>query len=195
MELRLSKFSWLSCFSFWLFAFAFSTSSYAHSLKVFAYFEGDKVKGSVYFAGGAPAKSAKISIRNPEGETLLKLTSDDDGQFVSPSISAQHVFVVADSKDGHQESWEVIRESTESSQTGVTDQESIRSSERLISSEDLEPLKDIVAEAVAEQVGPLREELHRYQHKARMSDVIGGIGFIFGIAGVVMWVKSRRVNP
>ena len=46
-------------------------------------------------------------------------------------------------------------------------------------------------QAVARQIGPLRRELQASQQRARLSDIIGGIGLIFGIAGVVLWWRSR----
>ncbi|HEU6436377.1 MAG TPA: hypothetical protein VE028_02925 [Nitratidesulfovibrio sp.] len=54
-------------------------------------------------------------------------------------------------------------------------------------------LRRIVAEAVAEQVGPLRHSLAAMQSGGpRMADVAGGIGYIVGLAGIALWARSRR---
>uniref|UniRef100_B8DP18 Additional component NikL of nickel ECF transporter n=1 Tax=Nitratidesulfovibrio vulgaris (strain DSM 19637 / Miyazaki F) TaxID=883 RepID=B8DP18_NITV9 len=54
-------------------------------------------------------------------------------------------------------------------------------------------LRRIVAEAVAEQVAPLRHSLAAMQSGGpRMSDVAGGIGYIVGLAGIALWARSRR---
>ncbi len=54
-------------------------------------------------------------------------------------------------------------------------------------------LRCIVAEAVAEQVAPLRHSLAAMQSGGpRMADVAGGIGYIVGLAGIALWARSRR---
>ena len=54
-------------------------------------------------------------------------------------------------------------------------------------------LRRIVAEAVAEQVAPLRHSLAAMQSGGpRMSEVAGGIGYIVGLAGIALWARSRR---
>lgn len=54
-------------------------------------------------------------------------------------------------------------------------------------------LRRIVAEAVAEQVAPLRHSLAAMQSGGpRMADVAGGIGYIVGLAGIALWARSRR---
>jgi nickel transport protein len=53
-------------------------------------------------------------------------------------------------------------------------------------------LAALIEQAVARQVRPLREELLAAQGRAGLRDVLGGIGYIFGLAGVLMWWRSRR---
>jgi nickel transport protein len=52
-----------------------------------------------------------------------------------------------------------------------------------------------IESAVARQVRPLREELAEARARARMQDVIGGIGYIVGVAGLVLWWTARRRAP
>lgn len=54
-------------------------------------------------------------------------------------------------------------------------------------------LRRIVAEAVSEQIAPLRHSLAAMQSGApRMADVAGGIGFLVGLAGIALWARSRH---
>jgi hypothetical protein len=38
----------------------------------------------------------------------------------------------------------------------------------------------------------LRRQLDRYEHTLRLRDVLGGIGYIFGIMGLLFFVLGRR---
>ncbi len=51
----------------------------------------------------------------------------------------------------------------------------------------------MIERAVARQLGPLRLQLEQQQDRARLSDILGGIGIIFGLAGITMWWRSRRL--
>ncbi len=53
-------------------------------------------------------------------------------------------------------------------------------------------LRDMIAEAVASQVRPLREQLNDYQDQVRFRDIVGGIGYIFGLAGITLWLRAAR---
>jgi nickel transport protein len=215
------------CFVFFA-SLTFSSISAAHALKVFAYFEGNIVKGSVYFVGGAPAKQALVRLESEDGQPLQQLETDEQGGFISQGVSEVSVTVVADSRDGHIGKWQVTKpvdsqkaDSLRSSEKSagyslisnslnsnslntnpinhralddipvetIVLENSVLENKRGLSAEELEAL---VERAVASQVAPLREELHRYQNSARLSDILGGLGVIFGLAGAALWWKARK---
>jgi nickel transport protein len=49
-----------------------------------------------------------------------------------------------------------------------------------------------IERAVARQVRPLREELLATRDALRLQDILGGIGYIFGLAGLALWWRSRQ---
>jgi nickel transport protein len=49
-----------------------------------------------------------------------------------------------------------------------------------------------VEQAVARQIRPLREALQAHEERVRMRDILGGIGYIVGLAGLALWWSSRR---
>ena len=51
---------------------------------------------------------------------------------------------------------------------------------------------DLIAETVARQIRPLRRDIERYQHRTRVHDVLGGIGYIFGVMGLAAYFLARR---
>jgi len=55
-------------------------------------------------------------------------------------------------------------------------------------------LATLIERAVARQVRPLREELAQAQAQAQagLRDVLGGLGYIAGLAGLGLWWQQRR---
>ena len=57
---------------------------------------------------------------------------------------------------------------------------------------DVDPALTAAIElAVARQLRPLREELAAARSRASLRDVLGGIGYIIGLAGVALWWRTR----
>ena len=48
--------------------------------------------------------------------------------------------------------------------------------------------------AVARQLRPLREQLDGYENSIRVRDVMGGIGYLFGLAGLIVMLKHRKAR-
>jgi nickel transport protein len=46
--------------------------------------------------------------------------------------------------------------------------------------------------AVNRQVRPLRAQLIAAEERTRLQDILGGIGYIAGLTGLVLWWRSRR---
>jgi nickel transport protein len=61
--------------------------------------------------------------------------------------------------------------------------------------EGLDPaLEAAIERAVARQVRPLREEVAAARDAARLQDILGGIGYLFGLTGLALWWRGRRVG-
>ncbi len=172
-----------------------SPSVHAHLLKVFVYVDGDRLQGSSYFAGGAAAANARIEIIDSNSEVVAELRSDAGGEFSYPVIRHGQYRVVADTGDGHRAEWRVGAEelSIESSNRSFVETENsaqpTSSHTQAATDNQLERLLD---RAVARQLGPLRQELQQHNEQARLADIVGGVGFIFGLSGVLLWWRSRR---
>ncbi len=54
------------------------------------------------------------------------------------------------------------------------------------------PITAAVAEAVAKEIRPLREQLDQVESKIRLHDIVGGIGYIVGISGVAFYFLAMR---
>ncbi len=179
-----------------MFALVWCPPATAHLLKVFAWAEGAEIRGYAYTAGGGRASGARITVLGPDGTTLATLPPDDAGEFRYVTKDQGPHRIVADSGDGHRASWTVGAAESGAAHGGAAAppgaDAGLPDDPQATATLSDDRLAALVERAVARQVGPLRAELQAHAARARLGDVVGGIGFIFGIAGVVLWWRSRR---
>ncbi len=174
----------------------------AHKLQVFASADGARIEGSAYFGGGGAAPGAQISILDADGKTLAEPVPDAQGRFSFQAQAPVDHVVVARTGDGHKAEWRVTASelaagfpgsavpaarvpalSPGSMPTPAAVEASARPDPTLVAS---------IEQAVSRQVAPLRQELMAAQDQARLRDILGGIGYILGIAGLAAWWRARR---
>ncbi len=177
----------------------------AHKLKVFATAEGEKILGQAYFVGGAGAGGATIRITDTEGRVLAQPKPDEEGNFSYRVEQRMDYRVEADSQDGHIASW-TLQADEFSSGLPVTEAHGQPASGDLAAPEPVQPTAEAlstaaervsvqqVEAAVARQIRPLREALQAQEERVRLRDIVGGIGYIIGLAGLGLWWGGRRRN-
>ncbi len=171
----------------------------AHNLKIFAMAEGVTIRGQAYFVGGAPARGAKILITDTAGNVLARLTPDETGHFEYRIASAMDYQVVADTLDGHRVSWTLRADEFSFGlpagevQPGSDDPQGTQQpASAPARTETRGEARDKCKQAVAHQVGPLRERLLACEGQLRLRDILGGLGYIVGLAGLGLWWGGRR---
>ncbi|GEM_PF-1327498 len=174
----------------------------AHGVEMFAYAEGEAIHGSVYFVDGTPAAGAEVTVYGPDDEVRSRLEADEAGEFVHRMAQSGDFSLVAKTADGHRAAYELTGtapDDADNSASKETDGSSGEGHQGDASDRggggdalDREATRALVREAVAEEVGPLRQELHAYAHRVRVGDILGGIGVIIGLAGAVMAWRARQ---
>lgn len=174
----------------------------AHGLKVFAAATGAGIEGRVYFAGGHAARGATVQVETADGRRLATTVADADGRFsVDVRERIDHV-IIADSGDGH-----VARFTVAAATLPVSVPESLPppapvAAPATAAVASIPPsaaaagwpagLEEIVARSVAAQIAPLRAQIDAYEDRLRFRDVLGGLGYILGVAGLAAWLWARR---
>ena len=58
---------------------------------------------------------------------------------------------------------------------------------------DLKVIEQIVENTVAREIAPLKKMLAEQKHdKVSIQDILGGLGYIFGLAGIAAYYKSKK---
>ncbi|MEM5527527.1 carboxypeptidase-like regulatory domain-containing protein [Gammaproteobacteria bacterium AS21] len=171
----------------------FSAPSFAHLLKVFAYTEQGpnqsiNVNGKVYFAGGSAVPDLTIKVLASDNSTALTSTTNELGKFAF-NIADAHYQIIANSHDGHRATWEIKSSAKKSNLQQAKTTVTPANAGSQITTEQLE---NIINSALAKQIQPLSEQIIDLQEKARFSDILGAIGYIFGIFGLFIWWQHNK---
>ena len=179
-------------------------SASAHKLKLFATVEGAAIRGYAYFPGGGRARDVKVWVLDPADAKLGETRTDENGDFAfEAKVRCDHRFV-AETADGHRavflveaaELPDTLPPTPAADRPGAEPAEPTkRVEERPASGTSAPPgpqLASLVEQAVSRQVRPLREQLEAYEERRRLQDILGGIGYIVGIAGIVFYFLGAR---
>lgn len=195
----------------------------AHEMNIFVHrVEGTFIHGRVYFKGGAAAQGVAVRVTDSQGNRLGETTTDADGQFVFVAKTrCDHLFA-AELEDGHatRRPSVVRREQLpdslpESAQTGATTPQTATPRSSLEPTSFASPTSSTehassaggttsqkesphsTAEAtasIAAQLDDIRERLERMETAVRWRDLLGGIGYILGTAGIAFYLMARRAS-
>lgn len=172
---------------FFICAFVLCSTVFAHKMKVFASREGKVITGYVYFSGGGRPKHLKVEVLGSDGKTVAVIYTGPKGRFMYGLKKNDDFTFVANSGDGHKAAYTVKALAPVSSPSEKKSEESPE-----VESVNSSQLRKVVGEEVSRQLAPLREQLEGYEEKIRFRDVLGGIGFIFGIAGIYFYLLARK---
>jgi nickel transport protein len=158
------------------------------------------ILGQAYFVGGAKANGATIIISDAEGRELARLKPYQEGNFSHRVARRMDYRVVADSGDGHQASWTLRADEFSPGLPGAVAAQAPASEQAAQGNPDAARARDngqsVLGErlerAVARQIRPLREALQTHEERIRLRDILGGIGYIIGLAGLALWWSGRR---
>jgi nickel transport protein len=182
-----------------------SPTAFAHKLNMFAYVEGDQIFAEGYFTDGKKAKNSTITVFDAADKQLLQGTSDADGQFTFAIPQQSDLRITVNAGMGHQAEFVLLKDEL-SEETADTNNEpaSVLSSDNEATSSiavqtplavtnlDNDAIRAEVERAVGKAIKPLMRELSTMRAEKSLADIIGGIGFIFGLFGVAMYFKSRK---
>jgi hypothetical protein len=171
---------------------------YAHNVVGGVYAIGDQIEGEIGFSNGdMAAEGTEIKVSDTQGNLLGTVVTDSEGLFVfTAQQRIDHQFF-ANLSSGHVLELMLPADELPESLPGgnaVSNADMVQTSTPVNFSGDQVALQQMIEKAVAKQVKPLRKELAEYKEKASLQDVIGGIGYIFGLCGIGIWWRQRQLD-
>ncbi len=171
----------------------------AHKLKVFATAIGADISGYGYFAPGGRAQDSDVTVTT-DGKVVATLRTSSEGEFAFTAKSrTDHIFSV-DAGDGHVATYRIAAdELPETLGAGGVAQTPLAGTQQRPQILPLGPtpmsaaeIRAMVEQGVAHQLRPLREQIDAWQEKLWLHDILGGIGYIVGLAGLAFWLSANR---
>jgi nickel transport protein len=178
----------------------------AHRVNIFAWVEDGSVYGEASFSGGKPAVNSEVAVIDAAtGEELLTTMTDKAGNFEfelpeSAKKRGNDLEVMLKAGMGHQDDWTIRAE-----EYGAIPDEEAKSRNDSPSSrkalgvkaepekltQKLSALQESV-QSMEKRLGEISRSLAELKEAGPdLSDVLGGIGYILGLAGVAAYVRSR----
>ncbi|NLD36435.1 MAG: hypothetical protein GX654_06150 [Desulfatiglans sp.] len=174
---------------------SFSSYVYAHRVYLFAWEDGGTIYTESYFSGNKKVQDGIIRVFNMEGKELLSGKTNDAGEFSFRIPEITDLKIVLESSMGH--GAEYILKGSEISEGEKIETNNASEIVESIDTEalpDTDQLKRVIDAALDERLKPVIRELAmlREDKGQGVTEIIGGIGYIFGIMGVIAYMQSRH---
>jgi nickel transport protein len=179
--------------------------AHAHRVNIFAWVDGDTVHTQSKFGGGKMVNNGEISVFDSEGNLLLKGSTDENGEFSFNVPEKKSLRIELNAGMGHQSEWIVTAEEIGALQEVnlvVSDQPENsnnvmekKSDPLIVTGLTREDVEQAVEQAVEKKLKPIMQTLSDLRNPgARITDILGGIGYIIGLIGIGVYFKNRKKN-
>lgn len=191
MNYSLAKIIWLF---FWVTVISvqLAGSAIAHRVNVFAWADGDMVYVEGKFSGGKKIIAGKIIVTDSSGVEVLTGQTNDQGEFSFKRPQPTELKIILEAGMGHRAEWTLpvddghANHSADESQSEET-QTAVNAG---VSRAEIEA---IVEKALDKQMKPVLKMLAESRATGPgISDILGGIGYIIGLAGIAAYFHSRK---
>ncbi len=181
----------------------------AHRVNVFAYVEGRDVVVECSYSRSRRVNHGKIDVLNLKtGEVLLTGETDENGSFRFPVPDASRASgtglrIMLQAGEGHQDEWvveasEFMPVEVSSTEEGREDAENVGAGAPAASDVPAAAgltradVEDVVAAVLDVKLAPVKRALlERTEEGPELREIVGGIGWIFGLVGIAAYFKSR----
>ena len=192
----------------------FYNQALAHNVTVFAWVEGDTVHVESKFSGGRRPVAAPVEVYDTRGNLLLKGVTDEKGEFSFKVPKKTEMKVVLMAGMGHKGEWTIPFSDLEAVSADTTTQAAETNSQ---SSKPTDPnqvksavptvggkpvpvgyvtaaeIRNVIEGALDTKLKPVMKLLvETRQSGPSVTDILGGIGYIFGLIGVAAYFSAKR---
>jgi len=207
-------------FSFFLMcAFCIVQEADAHKVNIYAYAEDGMIHSESYFVDGTKCKNSPVEVLDEKtGARLLEGKTDENGKFTFKIPKVASLKLVLHASMGHQNEYtlgkdevsESVGEKQPQKEVKETEKSSSRPAKNIIktdkspagngdssapggmSAPEMEAVIEKVVDSKIKPVMGVLVKLQESSEKPRLTEIIGGIGYIVGLMGLAMYLKKRR---
>lgn len=176
-----------------------------HRVNLFAWVTGDTVFVECKFPDGTKVHEGVIRVLDSAGTELLSGKTNDHGEFSFKVPKPDDLNIVLDAGMGHRANWPLSKQ--ELDPAGAVSEQPASSQPAPKEEAPSAAAKDTASDAASSQpagielaiekaldkkLAPvLRMLAEMHEQKVRLTDVLGGIGYIIGLVGVAAYFKRK----
>lgn len=193
--------------------FAWVQPARAHAVYLFAWVDGDRVCSEGYFAKKNKVRDGAVTVRNATGSLVAEGRTDEQGLWCFRAPAPQDLTFVLNAGQGHRAEFILPAKEFPSGRSPAADKETPatpetsstekvpaispaqRSTAASLDDGSLRALvRDAVREELQSQLSPIRQALAEKNADPgpTLRDILGGLGWIIGLAGLAAWYTARR---
>jgi len=168
---------------------------FAHKVNIFAYAEGDTVYTESYFSDGTKVKDGVVQVYDSQGTKLLEGKTNENGEFNFKPLKKDDLKIVLLASMGHKNTYVLSADELPDIMAAQKPQkpEPKESGVKEVAEVDLDQIKRIIDTSLDEKLKPIMRQLTKAQQReVSFTEVIGGIGYIFGIMGIILYFLSKK---
>ena len=177
-------------------------------MNLFAWVEGDAVQAEAKFSGGSRARNARITATDKAtGKLIASGTTDGKGAWhfaldAKTRSAAHDILLVIDAGEGHRNEWTVpasdfaqgaaapVPPSGQPAQEPAPQPSAAPAPGVCVSRAELEA---IVSRALDARLAPVMRAVAQNRDEGpKLSEIVGGIGWIVGLFGIAAYLRRRR---
>lgn len=168
------------------------TSALAHKVYIYAWLEGDTVYTESYFGAKKKVKQGLIQVFDLAGRKLLEGRTDENGSFSFKRPAVVDLRVVVEAGMGHRGEF-ILKAEKSSGHSGEETIQGVTERDLGVSTDETQ-IRIIVEQALDVRLKPVMRELAeiRKDKGPGFIEIIGGIGYIFGLMGLILYFKTRE---
>lgn len=190
----------------------FSSQATAHNVTVFAWVDGETVHVESKYSGGRKPVAAPVEVFDSQGKLLLKGLTDGNGEFSFKAPQKTEMKVVLSAGMGHKGEWTILLSDFEdvSAETPPQTPEpgAAAQGQAVIAAPDengdpapagyvsAAEIQNAIENALDKKLKPVIKLLvEARQSGPSVTEILGGIGYIFGLVGVAAYFSAKRRQP
>jgi nickel transport protein len=215
---RASKILFLEVTALMIATVFFAEVAFAHKIHIYAWVKEDTVYTQSYSGGKKPVKNGKILVLDNDENTILTGMTDSKGEFSFKIPKESELKVVLDDGMGHRAHWTIplaevkngevknVEHEHEVKETDTmpesTRQNKVQKLEAVVmenhlqspclSSEELKEVVERVVDKKMQEVVAKLDKAVKDDNGPAVTDILGGIGYIFGLVGIGAYFNYRR---
>ena len=174
----------------------------AHRVNIFAWVEGDTVLVECKYPDGREVYEGVIRVLDSAGKELLNGKTNTKGEFSFKAPKQDDLTIVLEAGMGHRADWPLSKQDlAPAGEAAVPSAPASKAEAPPPAAKESAPgaasplpagIDQAIEKALDKKLAPvLRMLAEMHEQKVRLTDVLGGIGYIIGLVGVAAYFKRK----